>query len=82
MKAKIFFIGFRNGMKEFGFTFAIIVNSLLLSIIYVFGIGSTAILAKIFRKRFLETEIKKDNDTYWDDLDLKKKPLKEYYRQF
>jgi len=67
-------------MKEFGIGVSVIVNSLLLSIVYVAGVGFTSLFAKLVGKRFLET--KKKKDTYWSDLDLKKKPLEEYYRQF
>ena len=78
---KDFIIGFRKGIKEFGHNFSIIVNVVLLSIVYVLGVGLTWILAKIFKKNFLETKLS-EKSTYWDDLNLKKKPKEEYYRQF
>ncbi len=77
---KIFFKGFRKGMKRFGNNIVIIINSILLSLVYFIGIGLTSIFAKLFRKKFLEFE--KKNNTYWSELNLKKKPLEEYYKQF
>tara|TARA_Y100000310_G_scaffold262419_1_gene272084 strand:- start:8625 stop:8876 length:252 start_codon:yes stop_codon:yes gene_type:complete len=80
--SKQFFRGFRKGMNNFGQNIAIIINSALLFIVYLIGIGFTSIIAKIFRKHFLETKISKTKTTYWSDLNLKNKPIKEYYRQF
>ena len=71
---------FKCGAKEFSKNLAVIVNTVLLSIVYIIGIGITSITAKMFKKKFLETQKKKK--TYWSDLNLKKKSLEEYYRQF
>jgi len=78
---KQFFRGFRKGMGNFGYNIAIIINTILLTVVYIFGVGLTFIFAKIFRKHFLETKLSK-KDTYWHDLNLKKRPIEEYYRQF
>jgi hypothetical protein len=77
-----FFKGFKKGMHTFGQNIAIIINSTLLLIVYVIGVGFTSIFAKIFRKRFLEIKISQKRNTYWLELDLKKKPIETYYRQF
>jgi len=74
------FKSFKKGMKNFGDNMAIVVNSVLLSFVYIIGIGLTSIFAKLFGKKFLET--KRRSDSYWSDLNLKKKPIEEYYRQF
>ncbi len=78
---KQFLIGFKKGMKDFGQGIALIVNSVLLAIVYFTGVGFTAIFAKLFRKHFLDMKLSK-KETYWSDLNLKKKPMEEYYRQF
>ncbi|MBI2105585.1 hypothetical protein HYT56_01975 [Candidatus Woesearchaeota archaeon] len=75
-----FFNGFRKGMKNFGENISIIVNSVLLLIVYIIGVGLTSIVAKIFRKRFLDLRFRKDS--YWTDLGLKKKEMKAYFRRF
>ena len=79
---KRFFSGFKKGMNNFGQNIARIINSILLLIVYLIGIGLTSIFAKIFAKHFLKSKISKKKKTYWSDLDLKKKPIKTYYRQF
>ena len=78
---KQFFKGFKKGMRNFGYNIALIINTILLFFVYIIGVGLTAITAKIFRKRFLRTKLSK-KETYWSDLNLKKKPIEEYYRQF
>ncbi|MBI2543297.1 MAG: hypothetical protein HYW24_03865 [Candidatus Aenigmarchaeota archaeon] len=77
-----FFRGFQKGMKGFGLNISTIVNTVLLSVVYVVGVGLTSILAKISKKRFLEMTISEEKETYWDELNLKKKSMEEYYRQF
>jgi|TARA_B100002003_G_scaffold247928_1_gene280489 amino acid permease len=78
---KQFLKGFKKGMKIFGNNIAIIINTLLLFFVYIIGVGFTSIIAKLFRKHFLETKLSK-KDSYWSDLNLKKKPIEKYYRQF
>ena len=80
-KNRRFLVGFREGMKDFGHGIALIVNSFLLAIVYLVGVGFTAIFAKLFRKHFLDMKLSK-KETYWSDLNLKKKSMEEYYRQF
>ena len=79
---KNFFKGFKEGIKLFGEHISIIINSVLLSFVYLIGVGLTSIFAKVFAKHFLELKPNTKTDTYWQDLNLTKKPLKEYYRQF
>jgi hypothetical protein len=70
-----------HGFKEFGENITLMINSLLLSVVYFFGVGFTAIFARIVKKHFLETKLSEEK-TYWKELDLEKKPIEEYYRQF
>ena len=77
---KQFFKGFRGGMKSFGQNIALIINTILLTFVYLIGVGLTSIIAKIVGKHFLDTKLKKG--TYWSDLNLKKKNIEKYYRQF
>jgi len=78
---KKFYIGFKKGNGEFGHNIALIVNTILLSFVYIVGVGLTSLIAKMFRKDFLEIK-KSKKKTYWSDLNLKKKSINEYYRQF
>ncbi|MFP4403905.1 MAG: hypothetical protein ACLFPJ_06135 [Candidatus Woesearchaeota archaeon] len=77
-----FFRGFKKGMLFFGENIALIVNSFLLLFVYFLGLGLTSIVAKIFKKRFLDKKINLNKKTYWSDLNLSKKEFKSYYRQF
>lgn len=77
-----FFSGFRRGMKQFGSTISVLVNSILLLLAYLFGIGLPALVAKITGKHFLELRLNKEAKSYWSDLNLKRRPIKEYYRLF
>ncbi len=74
--------GLKKGMHLFGKSISICVNTALLFAVYIVGAGITSIIAKMSGKRFLDKRLSKDEDTYWSDIDLKKKPIDEYYRQF
>ena len=75
-----FWKGLKQGMQGFGQTITMVVNSILLSIVYLVGVGITSIIAKLFRKKFLELQLKKQ-ESYW--VTIKQKENKEnYYRQF
>tara|TARA_Y100000310_G_scaffold39520_1_gene37076 strand:+ start:2644 stop:2883 length:240 start_codon:yes stop_codon:yes gene_type:complete len=78
---KSFFRGIKKGNKYFGEVIATLINSILLTIVYILGIGITAIVAKISRKKFLDLNMN-NKETYWENLNLGKKPKQEYYRQF
>jgi len=80
MELKEFIDDLKEGQKLFGETLAIIVNSALLSLVYLVGIGLTSIIAKIFGKKFLDLNFEKKS--YWEDLNLGKKEIKDYYKQF
>lgn len=77
-----FFKHLGGGVKDFTDNITAIVNTVLLFIVYILGIGLTFIFAKIFKKQFLDMETSDDTESYWSDLNLKEKPLEEYYRQF
>jgi hypothetical protein len=82
MNTKEFLKAFRLGFSEFGENIGLIINSFLLTFVYVFGVGFTSIIAKIFKKHFLEIKIEKKQKSYWSNLNLKKRPIEEYYRRF
>ena len=94
---KQFFKGFKKGMNNFGQNIALIINTILLTFVYLIGVGLTSIFAKIVGKHFLEMKLSKSwkseisrtqkikdfrVGSYWSDLNLKKKKFEEYYRQF
>jgi len=79
-KLKQFFNGFQKGVKNFSDNISTIINFLLLSMVYLIGVGLTSITAKIFGKHFLD--MKKKKDSYWHNLKLKNKDIEEYYKPF
>ena len=79
---KDFFVGFKDGFLDFGHSIGAIINSLLLSIVYIIGVGLTSVFAKVFKKHFLDLKIDKKKKSYWNDLDLKEKKIEKYYRTF
>ncbi len=76
----LFIKGIQKGFKDFGHNITVIVNSVLLTIVYFTAVGITSAIAKIAGKRFLDTKLGKES--YWEDLNLQKKEIDEYYRQF
>jgi len=56
---KPFYRGFKRGMRIFGENIALIINTFLLTIVYLIGVGLTSILAKITGKHFLDTKLSK-----------------------
>ena len=77
-----FFKGFREGMGDFSLNVSAVVNAALLSVVYAVGVGLTSAFARLVGKRFLELKPSREADTYWSDLNLGKRPVDEYYRQF
>lgn len=75
-------MGLKAGQKKFGEDIAQIINFILLTIVYFIGVGLTSIFAKIFRKSFLELKIDKKAGSYWEELNLDKKKMEDYYKQF
>lgn len=77
-----FFKGVKDGMHRFGLDIATLVNTILLSLAYFIGVGITAIIAKLAKKKFLETKLNPRAKTYWNNLNIKKRHIDEHYKQF
>jgi len=82
MTLKPFFIGVKEGQKEFGEDVAFLVNLALTGVVYFIGVGLTSLFAKLGGKKFLTLAPDADAQTYWEDLNLDKKEKEAYYRQF
>ena len=61
---------------------ALVVNSLLLTIAYFTAFAATAIIAKIFRKKFLELKPDMNRKSYWMEKKNEDYSKKEAYRAF
>lgn len=79
---KKFIEDFKEGQKLFGELIFGIVNFVALTIVYFLGIGLTFLASKVSHKKFLEETPNISDKTYWEELNLDKKPLGDYYRQF
>ena len=79
-KRRIIISGTGAGIKKYGELLNTAVISLFLIITYVLGVGISSLIAKLFRKHFLEMNMKKE--TYWSDLNITKKTKEHYYKQF
>lgn len=73
---------FNSGQKEFGEDIARIINSMLLTVVYFLGVGLAWIMVKFNKTHVLDKETDPKAKTYWKDLNLTVKSIKEYYRQF
>jgi len=78
---KMILRGFTKGFQRIGHNITIIVNTTLLFIVYVFGVGISWVLIRTFGKHQLELK-QHNGETYWHDLHLGKKKMEEYYKQF
>ncbi|MEK6879727.1 MAG: hypothetical protein AABY22_08980 [Nanoarchaeota archaeon] len=82
MSLKDFLEGFKKGQVFFGESIAFLINTVLLTIVYFVGVGLTSIIAKIFGKGFIDMKTDPQTGSYWKELNLDKKPIQYYYRQF
>ena len=74
-----FFKGVKQGMNFFGECISTIITSTLLALVYIFGVGFTAILAKLLGKKLLP---KQSGTTYWSDTTMGTEDKEHYHRQF
>lgn len=79
---KSFFKGMGKGMKFFGTLITTIVNSVTLIVVYIIGIGLTALIAKLSKKELIQKKLSYNKETYWTDLNISNKKMDDYYRQF
>ena len=58
-----------------------VINTVLLGIVYFIAVGVTSAVSRLAKKEFLD--IKESNkSSYWEDLNLDKKDMEEYYSQY
>jgi cytochrome c biogenesis protein CcdA len=75
-----FFKSLKAGFHLFGEYITTIINVILLTFVYLIGVGITAIIAKLSGKKFMETKLGKKS--YWEEYGLKKEKKENYLRQF
>lgn len=82
MKDINFLKGIKEGQKMFTETISIIINTILLTFVYFFGVGITSIIGKIFNKKFLDKKINTKLETYWESPEKLQTKMEDYYKQF
>ena len=58
-----------------------IVNFILLSLVYAFGIGPVSLISKLFGNHFLALK-KQNKSSNWQEHRVEKQPLEKYFRTF
>ncbi len=60
-----FFKAFFSGFKEFGHLINNIITGVVLFLVFLFGIGPVAIVAKMFGRSFLPMQHPETDGSYW-----------------
>lgn len=77
---KAFLAGFKAGSRLFAEKIAVLVNSLLLLPVYVLGVGTAALTARLLGKELLRKRPDAGAESYWKEAETPDKG--EYYRMF
>ncbi len=77
-----FFKDVKEGFRLFGEVIATLINSILLLIVYLIGVGFSYLIIKLSGRQLLRKKVDKNIKSYWIDLNLKKEEMEDYYRQF
>ncbi|MBU0979453.1 MAG: hypothetical protein KJ709_01485 [Nanoarchaeota archaeon] len=76
-----FMTGFKKGFADFGHTISAVVNSILLTAVYLIGVGLTALFAKLFKRHFLNMKLSEKRKSYWVKHETDT-AMDQFYRQF
>ncbi|MAG15645.1 hypothetical protein CMO88_01135 [Candidatus Woesearchaeota archaeon] len=71
---------FWNGFLKVGKKIGEFNSRVLLSVVYILGIGFSALIAKTFRKHFLELKLEPEKESYW--AERKEISLEDFKRSF
>ncbi|MFH1408784.1 MAG: hypothetical protein ABIH34_02665 [Nanoarchaeota archaeon] len=82
MTIRAWFSDLGSGFRSFGETIMVIVNTLLLSVVYLFGVGITSLIARLSGKQFLALKTDEKEKSYYEVPPSKKKSTEDSYRQF
>lgn len=73
---------FLNGFKSFGLNFNALINLIVLSLVYLIGIGPSSVVAKVLGKHFLELKSSPQRKSYWVKFDAGAPKISNFLRQF
>jgi broad specificity polyphosphatase/5'/3'-nucleotidase SurE len=68
---KIFLTNYVRGFKLFSESISSIINFVLLSLVYVIGVGVTSFFSKLLKKSFIKKSQNKKISSYWKNFSLK-----------
>lgn len=71
-----------TGVGLFGQKIEAVFSWLLLMIVYIFGVGTTALIARMVGKNFLAIDFKSAEDSYWRPTSSKVSSDKDYLHQY
>jgi hypothetical protein len=77
-----FFRGLLDGFRSVGHNIAALFNGFFLTIAYFVGVGPSAVVAWIVRKKFLDMRVRTADASYWEDHHKTTEALDKYRRQF
>lgn len=82
MNTRALFQVFQEGFRAGGESISIIINTILLTLLYILGIGATSLGVKIYRKNLLDMKIDTSKHSYWEDHPVSGANIEDYYKQF
>lgn len=69
------------GVEEFGHDVNTLIISVLLTFVYVFGVGVTALIARFVGRSFLDVTFQKEIGSYWRRWDVGRHRVNRFWRQ-
>lgn len=81
MRIRLFLKSFFEGMKSVGMHISTVVNAVLLTLIYIFGVGVATFFMRIKRTSLLSVR-KKSKSSYYTTKKIETEKIEDYYRQF
>ncbi len=80
---KQFLQGLRQGFAKFMSLLADSINLVLLGAVYLAGVGTTSIIARVFKQKFLDLKPGGSAQTYWQEVSSGRYDARDYfYRMF
>lgn len=75
-------LALRHGIELFGALINNVVVWAALFVVYVVGIGVTALFARLVGKKFIRSQIDYSAESWWEPLDLSLQERERYYDMF
>ena len=76
------FFWLKTASKDFFVYGNTVIATILLTVVYLTAVALTAIVARIFGKHFLDTNVISTSKSYWTDFEPVENIKRNIYRQF